>query len=105
MFKNHFSKLFTLAMCAVLCIALAKAQETAKKPAPKKAETPATAKSAAPEPFIATPDKIKWEQFAPGIEYGPVHGDCDKPGLRVCFNCDLPPARKFLRTGIPSTKM
>ena len=90
MFKNHFPKIFILLMCAVLCIASAKAQETAKKPAQKKtaeskAETPATAKSAAPEPFIGTPDKIKWVQFAPGIEYGPVHGNCDKPGAPCVF--------------------
>src|SRR6202171_3616731 len=85
MFTNHFSKLLTLVMCALLCITLAKAQEAAKKSAPSKAETPATAKSAAPEPFIGTPDKIKWVQFAPGIEYGPVHGNCDKPGAPCVF--------------------
>ena len=86
MLKNHFSKLFILVMCAVLGIALAKAQENAKKSAPSKAETPATAKAAAmPEPFIGTPDKIKWVQFAPGIEYGPVHGNCDKPGAPCVF--------------------
>jgi anti-sigma factor ChrR (cupin superfamily) len=86
MFKKHFSKLFTLAMCAVLGIALATAQETAKKSAPSKAEAPATAKAAPmPEPFIGTPDKIKWVQFAPGIEYGPVHGNCDKPGAPCVF--------------------
>jgi anti-sigma factor ChrR (cupin superfamily) len=87
---NHFSKLFTLVLCAVLCIALAKAQETAKKPTPNKApankaETPAADKSAAPEPFIGTADKIKWVQFAPGIEFGPVHGNCDKPGAPCVF--------------------
>jgi hypothetical protein len=85
MFTIHFSKVFTLVMCAVLSIALAKAQETAKKPAQNKAETPATEKSTAPQPFIGTPDKIKWVQFAPGIEYGPVHGDCDKPGAPCVF--------------------
>jgi hypothetical protein len=86
MFKNHFSKLFTLVMCAALGIALATAQENAKKSASSKAETPATAKtSAMPEPFIGTPDKIKWVQFAPGIEYGPVHGNCDKPGAPCVF--------------------
>ena len=87
---NHFSKLFTLVMCAVLGMALAKAQDTAKKAAPdksaqNKAGTLATAKSDAPEPFIGTPDKIKWVQFAPGIEYGPVHGNCDKPGAPCVF--------------------
>jgi hypothetical protein len=82
---NPFSKVLTLLMCTVLCIALAKAQETAKKSAPAKAGTPGTAKSAMAEPFIGTPDKIKWAQFAPGIEYAPVHGDCDKPGAPCVF--------------------
>src|SRR3984893_7590806 len=90
MFKNHFSKIFILMLCAVLSIALAKAQETIKKPAQKKTaenktETPATIKSTAPEPFIGTPDKIKWVQLAPGIEYGPVHGNCDKAGAPCVF--------------------
>jgi hypothetical protein len=86
MFKNHFSKFFMLVMCGALCMVLAKAQETTKKPTPNKAETPAaTAKSEVAEPFIGTPDKIKWVQFAPGIEYGPVHGDCDKPGAPCVF--------------------
>jgi hypothetical protein len=84
MLRNHSFKVFILMMCAVLGIAFAKAQETAKKSAPAKAETPATTKSA-PEPFIGTPDKIKWVQFAPGIEYGPVHGNCDKPGAPCVF--------------------
>jgi anti-sigma factor ChrR (cupin superfamily) len=82
---NPFSKALTLVMCAVLCLALAQAQEATKKPAPAKTETPATTKSAAPEPFIGTPDKIKWMQFAPGIEYGPVHGNCEKPGAPCVF--------------------
>src|ERR1700676_5577101 len=90
MFKNHFSKIFILMLCTVFSIALAKPQEIAKKPAQKKTEenkteTPATTKSTAPEPFIGTPDKIKWVQFAPGIEYEPVHGDCDKPGAPCVF--------------------
>jgi anti-sigma factor ChrR (cupin superfamily) len=88
MFKNQFSKVFILVMCAVLSIALAKAQETTKKSTPNKSAenkggTPTASKS--PEPFIGTPDKIKWVQFAPGIEYGPVHGDCDKPGAPCVF--------------------
>jgi hypothetical protein len=97
---NHFSKLLTLVMCAVLCIALAKAQETAKKSAPNKSaqnksETPATSKSAAPEPFIGTPDKIKWAQFAPGVEYGPVYGNCDKVGAPCVFQLRLTGDAKF----------
>jgi hypothetical protein len=83
---NSFSKILTLVMCAVLGSALACAQENAKKSAPSKAETPAAATTAAvQEPFIATPDRIKWVQFAPGIEYGPVHGNCDKPGAPCVF--------------------
>jgi anti-sigma factor ChrR (cupin superfamily) len=79
--SHHFSKVLTMVMCAVLSIALTKAQETAKKPAPTKTETPA----ATAEAFIGTPDKIKWVQFAPGVEYGPVHGNCDKPGAPCVF--------------------
>jgi ChrR Cupin-like domain len=83
---NFFSKVLTLVMCAMLGSALATAQETAKKSPPSKTKTPATAKVAAtPEPFIGMPDKIKWVQFAPGIEYGPVHGNCDKPGAPCVF--------------------
>jgi hypothetical protein len=87
---NPVSKVFAVVMCVVLSIALAKAQETAKKSmsdksTQNKAETPATAKPAAAEPVIATPDKIKWVQFAPGIEYGPVHGNCDKAGAPCVF--------------------
>ena len=85
MLKTHFSKVLTVVMCAVLPIALAKAQDTAKKSAPKKTETTATSKSAGAEAVIETPDKIKWVQFAPGIEYGPMHGDCDKPGAPCVF--------------------
>jgi quercetin dioxygenase-like cupin family protein len=92
---NHFSKVLTLVMCAVLCTALAKAQETAKKSAPAKAGTAATAKSAMPEPFIGTPDKIKWAQFAPGVEYGPVYGNCDKAGASCVFQLRLAAGAKF----------
>ena len=85
---NPFSKVLTLVMCAVLGMALAKAQDTAKKAAPdksapKKTETTATSKSAVA--VIETPDKIKWVQAAPGIESGPVYGDCDKPGAPCVF--------------------
>lgn len=59
--------------------------ETVKKSAAKKTEIAATGKSAGAEAFIGTPDKIKWVQFAPGIEYRPVHGDCDKPGAPCVF--------------------
>jgi hypothetical protein len=87
---NPVSKVFAVVMCAVLSMALAKAQDSAKKSASDKstqtkAEAPATAKPATAEPVIATPDKIKWVQFAPGIEYGPVHGNCDKVGAPCVF--------------------
>ena len=97
---NPFSKALTLVMCAVLCFALAKAQDTVKKAAPdksaqNKAETPASAKSAAPEPFIGTPDKVKWVQFAPGVEHGPVYGNCDKVGAPCVFQLRLAAGAKF----------
>src|ERR1700692_3555796 len=97
---NRFSRLLALVMCAVLSIALAEAQDTAKKAAgdksaQNKAGTPATAKSDAPEPFIGTPDKIKWVQFAPGIEYGPVHGNCDKAGAPCVFQLRFAPGGKI----------
>jgi ChrR Cupin-like domain len=82
---NHLSKILTLLVYVVLGMAFAQAQETAKKTAPPKTETPAATKAATVEPFIGTPDKIKWVQFAPGIEYGPVHGNCDKPGSPCVF--------------------
>jgi quercetin dioxygenase-like cupin family protein len=98
MFRNNLVS-GTLAAVVVLSAALSftvvRAQETAakKEPAKKSAATPAPGA----EPFIGTPDKIKWVQFAPGIEYGPVHGNCDKPGapcvfqLRFADGAKIPP--------------
>jgi hypothetical protein len=97
---NPFSKVLTLVMCAVLGMALAKAQDTVKKAAPDKSaqnkvETTAAAKSAAPEPFIGTPDKVKWVQFAPGVEYGPMYGNCDKAGAPCVFQLRFAAGAKF----------
>ena len=89
---------------AALCITIAQGQEagsgaakkSAKKSAPKQAAA-ATSKNTAtaPAPFIGTPDKIKWVQFAPGVEYGPVHGNCDKAGAPCVFQLRLVDGAKF----------
>ena len=42
-------------------------------------------KAGDPEAFIGTPDKIKWSPMAPGMEIGPVYGNCDKPGAPCVF--------------------
>jgi hypothetical protein len=93
MFKNNFqaNKFVAMVMlCAALGISVARGQETAKKPAAK-AKTAATA----PAAFIGTPDKIKWVQFAPGVEYGPVYGNCDKVGAPCVFQLRLADGAKF----------
>jgi quercetin dioxygenase-like cupin family protein len=95
MIKNNFqaSKLVLVVMvCAALAISVARGQEVAMKPA-EKAKTAATAP--APAPFIGTPDKIKWVQFAPGVEYGPVYGNCDKVGALCVFQLRLADGAKF----------
>jgi hypothetical protein len=63
----------------------------------KEAKTGAQAAKAAAgaEPFIGTPDKIKWVQFTSGVEYGPVHGDCDKPGAPCVFQLRFADGAKF----------
>jgi hypothetical protein len=91
MIKNSFqsSKLVVVVMvCAALVFSVARGQEAAKKPAAKAAAT-------APAPFIGTPDKIKWVQFAPGVEYGPVYGNCDKVGAPCVFQLRLADGAKF----------
>ncbi|HEY8716924.1 MAG TPA: cupin domain-containing protein [Candidatus Acidoferrum sp.] len=77
-------------------------QETAKKSAAAKAGAAEakpgaqTAKAAAgTEPFIGTPDKIKWVQYSPGVEFGPVHGNCDKPGAPCVFQLRFAEGAKF----------
>lgn len=93
MITNNFrnSKLVMAAIvCAALGISVAHGQEAAKKPAAK-----AKATAAGPTPFIGTPDKIKWVQFAPGVEYGAVYGNCDKVGAACVFQLRLADGAKF----------
>jgi hypothetical protein len=77
-------------VCAALGISIARGQEAAKKPAAKAKTAPT-----APAAFIGTPDKIKWVQFAPGVEYGPVYGNCDKVGAPCVFQLRLADGAKF----------
>jgi anti-sigma factor ChrR (cupin superfamily) len=92
MIKNNFQASMCLAVvmvCAALGISGARGQESEKKPAAK-------AKTAtAPAPFIGTPDKIKWGQFAPGVEYGPLYGNCDKVGAPCVFQLRLADGAKI----------
>jgi anti-sigma factor ChrR (cupin superfamily) len=90
-------KIFALAMLsAALFIAIAQGQEATKKSGAKKAATAATPKAAAaPAAFIGTPDQTKWMQFAPGVEYGPVYGNCDKAGAPCVFQLRLADGAKF----------
>ncbi|MDP9340470.1 MAG: cupin domain-containing protein [Acidobacteriota bacterium] len=91
--KFHAVKYFGVAViCAGLCVARAQGQETDKKAAPKKSSA-ATAKMA--EPFIGTPDKIKWVQYSPGVEFGPVHGNCDQAGAPCVFQLRFADGGKF----------
>jgi quercetin dioxygenase-like cupin family protein len=90
----HSSRFVVVMACAVLCISVSQGQENktpvAKKPAAAGAKTTAGA-----EPFIGTPDKIKWVQFTPGVEYGPVHGNCDKAGAICVFQLRFADGAKF----------
>jgi hypothetical protein len=93
MIKSNFvtSRIVVAVMvCAVLGISIARGQEAAKKSAKT-----AKAVAAGPAPFIGTPDKIKWVQFAPGVEYGPVYGNCDKVGAPCVFQLRLADGAKF----------
>ena len=105
--KKFISEIFIFGLAVVWggCISLAQGQESEKKAPAKKSAAAAGAKGSMPEPFIGTPDKIKWVQFAPGIEYGPVHGNCDKPGAPCVFQLRFAAGGKFPRTGIRWTKM
>jgi quercetin dioxygenase-like cupin family protein len=95
MFNTH-SKMTKFVSVAVLLTALSlNAQvETQAQEQPKKT---AAKKTATAEAFIGTPDKIKWSPFAPGVEFGPVYGNCDKPGapcvfqLRLAAGAKIPP--------------
>lgn len=90
-------RLFTLAIVSLaMCISSAQGQETTKKPASKKPATTASKSAASgPAPFIGTPDKIKWVQFAPGVEYGQVYGNCDKAGAPCVFQLRLAEGAKI----------
>lgn len=99
-------KYFGLAvLCGSVCVSLAWGhQEAEKKTAAKKpaatAEGSATsgkpgAKAQMAEPFIGTPDKIKWVQYSPGVEFGAVHGNCDKPGAPCVFQLRFADGGKF----------
>jgi ChrR-like protein with cupin domain len=86
---RFFGKLLaTVIISSSLLLTAAYSQESGatapKKSAPKKSAS-APAATAGAEPFIGKPDKIKWVQFAPSIEYGSVHGNCDKPGAPCVF--------------------
>lgn len=90
MLKTRFQTekfLISAIISAALCITIAHAQEAgseaAKKSAPKKAA------------FIGTPDKTKWMQFAPGVEYGAVYGHCDKVGAPCVFQLRFADGAKF----------
>jgi hypothetical protein len=86
------ARYFFLAMVfAIVFIPVAYGQDSAKKSAPQK---PAGAKTA-PEPFIGTPDKVKWVQYSPGVEFGPVYGDCDKAGAPCVFQLRFADGAKF----------
>ena len=93
MIKSNFETgriVVVVMVCAVLGISIARGQEAAKKPAAK-GKAAATAQAA----FIGTPEKIKWVQFAPGVEYGPVYGNCDKAGAPCVFQLRLADGAKF----------
>lgn len=101
MLKNKFMParfLATLLITGGLCLSMTQAQDTAaqsKKPAAKKPATAADAKTAGPEAVIDTPDKINWIQYSPGVEMGPLHGDCDKPGAPCVFQLRFLDGGKF----------
>ena len=81
---HHSLKFWTLNVLTLSAVTLfstfAAAQEAATAPVKKTA-----AKTAGAAPFISTPDKIKWTQLSPGVELGPVYGQCDKVGAPCVF--------------------
>jgi len=86
------AKFFSLAMTfAMVLIPVAYGRDSAKKSAQQK---PAGA-AKAPEAFIGTPDKINWVQYSPGVEFGPVYGDCDKAGAPCVFQLRFADGAKF----------
>ena len=60
-----------------------------------KNRSPAGKKARHPAAFIGTPDKIKWAQYSPGVEFGPVYGDCDKTGAPCVFQLRFADRRKI----------
>lgn len=87
-------------LAASLFAAGAQSQEDAKKAEPGKTATPAKTATGAkaakgPEAFIGTPDKIKWVQYSPGVEFGPVYGNCDKAGAPCVFQLRFAARGKF----------
>jgi ChrR Cupin-like domain len=94
--KQFMVKYFALALvCAAVSISLAHGQEADKKAPAKKPAAAASAKAKMPEPFIGTPDKIKWVQYSPGVEFGPVYGNCDKAGAPCVFQLRFADGGKF----------
>lgn len=94
--KFHAIKYFAAALlCVTLGISLAHAQEADKKAPAKKPAAAAGAKAKMEGPFIGTPDKIKWVQYSPGVEFGPVYGNCDKPGAPCVFQLRFADGGKF----------
>lgn len=94
--KFHAVKYFELALvCAALCTSLAQGQEADKKPAATKPAATSGAKAKMADPFIGTPDKIKWVQYSPGVEFGPVYGNCDKAGAPCVFQLRFADGGKF----------
>ena len=92
---SRTTKLFALTIiCAGFFVSSTLGQEAAKKPAGKTATAGKTGAKGL-EPFIGTPDKIKWVQFTPGVEYGPVHGNCDQAGAPCVFQLRFADGAKF----------
>jgi hypothetical protein len=94
--KFHAAKYFAVAVvCAGVCVSLAQGQEADKKPAAQKPAATSGAKAKMAEPFIGTPDKINWVQYSPGVEFGPVYGNCDKAGAPCVFQLRFADGGKF----------
>jgi mannose-6-phosphate isomerase-like protein (cupin superfamily) len=94
--KYFAAKTFGLALvCAAVSISVAHGQEAEKKAPAKKPAAAAGTKAKMAEPFIGTPDKIKWVQYSPGVEFGPVYGNCDKAGAPCVFQLRFADGGKF----------
>ena len=95
--KYFAAKTFGLALlCTAVSISVAQGQEAGKKaPAKKPAAATGGTKAKMAEPFIGTPDKIKWVQYSPGVEFGPVYGNCNKAGAPCVFQLRFADGGKF----------